>query len=89
MKKSKQQSEMSENKVIKLLKKDFPRQIPSLKPYRFHIKISLYLTTNSNMLLMPFLRCSDCEVNDVVEMAKDEKLMEKLYVETLRVLKLD
>jgi hypothetical protein len=64
-------------------------ELPPLKPYRFAMKISLYFTTNMNMLLMPLLRCSDCEVNDVVEMAKDEKLTEKLYEETLRALKLD
>lgn len=33
--------------------------------------------------------CSDCEVNDVVELAKDERLADKLYTETLRALKLD
>lgn len=32
---------------------------------------------------------SDCEVNDVVEMAKDDRLTDKLYTETLRALKLD
>lgn len=48
-----------------------------------------------NMLLFSlyqclfFLRCSDCEVNDVVEIAKDEKMTEKLYAETLRALKLE
>jgi hypothetical protein len=31
---------------------------------------------------------SDCEIIDVVEQAKDEKLADKLYTETLRVLKL-
>lgn len=33
--------------------------------------------------------CSDCEINDVIELVKDEKLADKLYSETLRVLKLD
>lgn len=42
-----------------------------------------------NMLLMSFLFCSDCEINDVVEVAKDERLADKLYTETLRALKLD
>lgn len=32
---------------------------------------------------------SDCEVNDVVEMATDDRLTDKLYTETLRALKLD
>lgn len=32
---------------------------------------------------------SDCERNDVVEMAKDDRLTDKLYTETLRALKLD
>lgn len=32
---------------------------------------------------------SDCEVNDVIELAKDERLADKLYTETLRVLKLE
>lgn len=31
---------------------------------------------------------SDCEIIDVVEQAKDDKLADKLYKETLRVLKL-
>lgn len=36
-------------------------------------------------------RCifSDCEISDVTEVVKDERLADKLYTETLRVLKLD
>jgi hypothetical protein len=33
--------------------------------------------------------CSDCEINDITELAKDEQLGDKLYAETLRALKLD
>lgn len=32
---------------------------------------------------------SDCEQNDLVEVAKDEQMADKLYTETLRVLKLE
>lgn len=32
--------------------------------------------------------CSDCEVNEVTELAKDDQLADKLYSETLRALKL-
>lgn len=49
---------------------------------RFYIPIKLVFHTF-------FSRFSDCEVNDVNELAKDEQLVDKLYAETLRALKLD
>ena len=98
--KSKQQKRMLGNKVIKLLKVDFffvdfpPSGSFSALSFShknliiFHNKHE-HVTVFYLISMSVFSRCSDCEVNDVVEIAKDEKMTERLYAETLRVLKLD
>lgn len=47
------------------------------------------LTLYWKLTKCPFLFFSDCEKTDVVDIAKDEELGEKLLSETLRALKLD
>lgn len=58
----------------------------------FFLVISTW-NLSSNLWLRTFINdnflCSDCQINDVIELAKDERLGDKLYMETLRVLKLD
>ncbi|KAG5671363.1 hypothetical protein PVAND_001564 [Polypedilum vanderplanki] len=50
---------------------------------------AVFLATESSISSVTGKYFNDCEVTDVVELAKDEHLVNKLYSETLRVLKLE
>lgn len=77
--------ESGKNEIVKNVK-SFPHE------GAFHSIFIVVLYSHSMYNKLDFFSLShfsDCEVNDVIELAKDEQLVDKLYAETLRALKLE